>query len=227
MADTKFKLKKAFLEGLQEKWGLTYDDLINDGYKYAGGTPNEHQMHHARYFDKMFPNKSYPEKEDYCVCGHNIKHNCYITNRNKEYVIPLGNCCIKNFMPDGMGHRTCENCEAPHKNRKDNLCKNCRIEFEEQKRKEAFEEYKRKEAFEEQKRKEAYEEYKRKKAIEEQQRKENPHKCIGCNKEIDEKFKHCYACNMKEKNIPKTCKGCEKIIDPKFTFCYRCFIKKT
>ena len=65
-----------------------------------------------------------PEYYTKCICGQTIKYNCYIVDENFSHLLVIGNCCIKKFIP--IKTRTCENCEAPHKNRTDNYCNACR-----------------------------------------------------------------------------------------------------
>lgn len=117
-AKASLKLTQKFISGL-ENYGLTYDDIIKSGWKYCGGN----ERSHLGYFKLCFGNIELPEVEDKCVCGHEIRENCYITNNID--ILVLGNCCIKKFIEKSM--RTCSKCDEPHKNRKNNLCNNCRV----------------------------------------------------------------------------------------------------
>ena len=67
----------------------------------------------------------YPTHSTSCVCGHFIEENCYITNG--EEILILGNVCIKKFLNSDKAGRTCEKCDAPHQNSKDNFCNKCRV----------------------------------------------------------------------------------------------------
>jgi len=123
-------------KGIFHQYGLTYSDLIQ--FKYGGGNGNNSNSdkRHSNYFNLVFGDNEYPDKTDRCPCGHRIKENCYIYKENSsEYqLVILGNCCIKKFIPKSS--RTCKKCEMPHKNRKWNLCKNCKkeeIEIEKEK----------------------------------------------------------------------------------------------
>lgn len=40
----------------------------------------------------------------------------------------MGKCCINKFIPEEKRRKTCEVCEKPHKNIKNNLCNDCRKE---------------------------------------------------------------------------------------------------
>jgi hypothetical protein len=111
---------KRFIKGLKE-YGISYDEILNGEWSYAGGSLSRR---HVEYFKKCFKNKELPPQRDKCVCGHNIKENCYLRKGRKLLV--LGNCCIKRFVPKNRSCRTCENCGEPHKNRKVNRCNDCR-----------------------------------------------------------------------------------------------------
>jgi hypothetical protein len=114
-------MSDAFIKGLK-KYNLSYEDIKNSKWKYCGGDTGRHK----NYFKICFPTDSFTFNighENHCICGHLIVENCYITNDELEILV-LGNCCIKKFVP--MSTRTCEICKLPHKNRKDNKCKDCR-----------------------------------------------------------------------------------------------------
>ena len=115
-------LSERFLKGLLS-YGLTYEDIIESGWKYAGGDRGRH----LNYYNLMFNGYEKIPYEGRCICGHPIKENCYITDANQESYIVLGNCCIKRFIPKSC--RTCDICEGPHKNRKINRCNNCRNKY--------------------------------------------------------------------------------------------------
>lgn len=100
--------------------GLGYRPMTE--FRYVGG---DHDSH-ANYWKLIFPDSPYPPHADFCICGHQIAHNCYIEHIEDEEVLIVGSCCIKKFM-DKPG-RTCEICRAPHKNRRDNYCNDCRVE---------------------------------------------------------------------------------------------------
>ena len=110
-------LTKAFIKGLKD-YNLKMEDIVDDKWKYCGGR----RGCHLNYFKIACPGKMLPAIVDHCICGHFIIENCYITDG--ATIIPLGNCCIKKFIPKST--RTCGTCQKPHKNRKDNLCKSCR-----------------------------------------------------------------------------------------------------
>ena len=108
-----------FLRGLKE-YNLTYEQLLQEGWKYAGGSNDRH----LKYFNISSPEgETLPPFAAECVCGHRIKENCYITNDSE--ILILGNCCIKRFIP--KSGRTCEKCGEPHKNRIVNRCNDCRV----------------------------------------------------------------------------------------------------
>ena len=120
----KDSLSKKFWKGLEEKHGLTYEDIIKEGWSYAGGDSNSHYNYFlliTRWINLMQP----PHLER-CVCNQKIRYNCYIVNRVKTKIIVIGSCCINSFMPDGKKGRTCDICEKPHRNRKVNKCNDCK-----------------------------------------------------------------------------------------------------
>ncbi len=115
-------LTEQFISGLFS-YGLTYKQFIERGYRYAGGDDGSHW----KYFRLLFGSKhEFPTHKDNCVCGHEIRYNCYITYDGFDEIMVLGSCCIKRFMPKETAGRTCSNCKKPHKNSKDNYCHECR-----------------------------------------------------------------------------------------------------
>jgi len=111
------KISKQFQKGLAE-YDLSIDDLTK--WRYCGGNKGRH----LNYFRKCCPNDDKPENKDECICGHAIVENCYITNGPELLIV--GNCCINRFLPKENAGRSCEICKKRHKNRKDNLCHDCR-----------------------------------------------------------------------------------------------------
>lgn len=129
------KLSKAFIDGLQKKYNMSYDDVKT--YIFCGGcanekcenTPNEFTAY-ENYFKLCFPNMPFPELTNECICGQTLAHNCYIrkdVNTPLENILIIGSCCIKKFIESGKS-RKCEKCNADHKNRKYNLCNVCKVD---------------------------------------------------------------------------------------------------
>lgn len=106
-----------FTNGLA-KYKISFEDIKNGKFKYCGGDKGRH----LNYFNMAYKDWEKPEYDDTCICGHKIIENCYITDG--EYIIVLGNCCIKKFVPKSS--RTCEICGKPHKKRIVNRCDDCR-----------------------------------------------------------------------------------------------------
>jgi len=106
-----------FIEGLKE-YNLTMEDMKD--FAYRGG---DHGSHY-KYYKLVYKTDITFTHKDSCICGHNIKKNCYISNGNQ--LLTLGICCIKRFIPKEKQGRTCECCGCSHKNRKINLCNICR-----------------------------------------------------------------------------------------------------
>jgi hypothetical protein len=154
--------------------GLTYAEVKRD-YKYSGGTNGPHK----NYFDLCFPMNTKPEKKRYCLCDHFIKDNCYLSKDfDIDTILIVGNCCIKKFIDKSS--RTCEHCNAPHKNRSLNYCNTCK-------------EYV----------KRGYTEKclscnSLSRSLSKTNKCDTCNKgsCFKCNKNIDPKFKYCYTCNL-------------------------------
>jgi len=111
-------LTERFIKGLKD-YNLTADNVKNGNWKYCGGDSKEH----LNYFKLCFPMCDIPDKEEYCICGHKIRYNCYITDDNE--IIVLGNCCIKKFITKNT--RSCSVCSNTHSNRIINKCNTCRL----------------------------------------------------------------------------------------------------
>ena len=122
----KNSLSKKFWKGLEEKHQLTYEDIIKEGWSYAGGTIFGRHLNYLNTILKENINLQQPPHLEECVCDHDICYNCYIADKAKTKMIVVGSCCINSFMPEGKKGRTCGICETPHRNRKDNMCKECR-----------------------------------------------------------------------------------------------------
>ena len=110
-------LKKRFIDGLAS-YGVSFDDILNNKWKYCGGDEGRHHNH----FIIACAGREKPPHADACVCGHHLRENCYITD--DESFIVVGNCCINRFIT--LSARTCCVCDKPHKNRTVNRCNDCR-----------------------------------------------------------------------------------------------------
>lgn len=114
------KLSKRFQTGLK-KYNLTIEDIKKNWF-YIGGESKIHNNHFKRYYH----NEEQPEHENFCVCGHRIKNNCWISDG--VFTLSIGENCVNKFIPSRRS-RLCFECNAPHRNRKDNLCMKCRRQF--------------------------------------------------------------------------------------------------
>ena len=115
--------KSSYFETLKFNLFLLYN-LSYEEFKlffYAGGD----SRHHFTYWLMKMNGVKKPTHTSACICGHYIQENCYVTRALKDIVVVMGNCCIKRFIPGGMS-KTCEICGKPHKNRKNDKCKECR-----------------------------------------------------------------------------------------------------
>ena len=105
------------MTSLKER-GMTFEEF-RQNWKYAGGNMGRHYNYWRLLYGE---DKKMPTHNDQCLCKHNIKENCYITD-GKEFLV-VGNCCIKRFMIHKG--RTCEECNGPHRNIAINTCNECR-----------------------------------------------------------------------------------------------------
>ncbi len=110
------KISARFISGLK-KYGLTYDDVQKDWF-YMGGESGIHYKH----FRKNYPDDATPEHDKFCLCGHHIKHNCWISNGTD--VLTVGESCINRFFKKTI--KCCDVCKVAHRNRRDNVCNACR-----------------------------------------------------------------------------------------------------
>jgi len=137
-----------------------------------------------------------------------IKRNAYIMNRDKTRMLVIGSCCIKRFVPKKT--RTCEICEKPHRNRKVNRCNDCKDIVECIRCKTQF------------KSKYGYEKCydcmfikecvickkEHKNIVDKCDHCCNKYKCgvcADCGKKCNEKYKWCYYCNKKQKELLLSC----------------------
>jgi hypothetical protein len=99
------------------------DTSFTHEWVYAGGSVGSH----FNYFKLRHPEMTVlPEHSPDCLCSHPIEENCYIENKHNGRIAVVGNCCIRKFLPEENQGRTCENCGATHRNRKNNICNDCR-----------------------------------------------------------------------------------------------------
>ena len=116
---TKFE---RFKKGLED-YNLTYDEIINSGWNYCGGNFDSHRNYYTLRFGAEEP--LLPHNSE-CVCGQKgLVNNGYICNKEETDFLVLGSCCVKQFMPEGRGGRTCEVCGKGHKRYTRNVCKDC------------------------------------------------------------------------------------------------------
>ena len=116
------KWREKIEKHLMNDYGISVEEFI-ENFKYCGGDTGSH----FNYWNMInCLDKDTPFHKDNCICDHFIYENCYaVDKRDKNKIVVLGNCCIKRFLGNNAG-RTCEKCGKKHKNRKNNLCKECR-----------------------------------------------------------------------------------------------------
>jgi hypothetical protein len=198
------KLFNKFVEGLKVL-KYTENDVrtwksIGCGFSYEGDEEEEKQHNKYQYIrwikwcNKMrfHYKEDEPPKMDRCVCDTKIKHNYYITPNDDregakhtidiygtykiEHILVIGSCCINHFLEDGI-LKHCERCRLPHKNRKDNICNECRLI---EKNKPICKDCKK---FIDGKYLRCFDCMKK-----------STHKCLKCDKKCDKKYKYCFNC---------------------------------
>lgn len=121
-----------FMERLRNFVGSDFKD-----WEYVGGVEDESHLDCLQYdeltiwepdcsrkFKERFDCKrEFPEYKDRCGCGHKIKRNDYIYNKNTDEIKILGSTCIKKFIPKAL--KSCINCGTYHNNRKHSECNRC------------------------------------------------------------------------------------------------------
>jgi hypothetical protein len=113
MKITNNQISRRFINGLA-KYDLTIDDLKNF---YYIGNDNDSNL------------KNKINHESYCICGHRIKTNNYITDGN--IILIIGLSCIQKFLPYKK-QRLCPECMKPTRNRiKTKLCNSCKMKTKE------------------------------------------------------------------------------------------------
>jgi hypothetical protein len=165
------ELHQRFLNGLAE-YGMTEEDIKK--WRWCGSSVNP-----DGYWAECFPNQLPPDPVTKCICGQSILVQHWITDGNEFLVI--GSECKNKFMV--FGGKTCAMCGEPHKNRKDNHCKECRGLIKQQE-------------------KEKIEKMRIEREIQEKWNKK--HLC-GCGRTMNMNgtdFKQCWSCFQKRKVTP-------------------------
>ena len=115
---------KRFIKNLKDDYDMDLDALKS--WRYGGGNSKSH----LNYFKLLFKD-DLPAWTSRCVCGKEIVENCYIYKETEDEIqfLILGNECIKKFLPEDKIGRRCEICNAKHRRRKSNKCKDCQVGF--------------------------------------------------------------------------------------------------
>lgn len=118
---TTVELSVRFINGLKN-YDLTKEEI--ESWYYCGGSHPDQDKNKKlnAQFHRHFPEQEVPSSEDFCICGHPIKENAFITDGEKLLV--LGNCCVRRFLKNGT-KRVCTECQSPWKGQS-LICKSCR-----------------------------------------------------------------------------------------------------
>jgi len=126
---------KLFLKGLHRK-NLNVYDIIEtyicvgtDGFSRAYNDKVLWNKCGIEYFKKCYPEHDFLPYSKQCICGVNIKENCYITSPDMDYnnIIIVGNCCYTKFIDNNF--TDCLICKNKHTNgitRNQGRCDNCK-----------------------------------------------------------------------------------------------------
>lgn len=203
---------------------LTFDIVTKPPWKYCGGNAGSHnnyfnqclktmRKHYTRKYFAVPPHKTH------CLCEHRIEQNCFTTDGTQ--ILVWGNCCINQFVE--MSSRTCATCDAPHKNRKNNYCNDCRKKYDDAKRR-ALKMHKCSQCNRLCDKKYSYCYSCTTAAINPLDSTPSAHKCRQCNKSCDTKYTYCYSCKTAKETAQEMhkCGQCGRKCDKKYYLCYTC-----
>jgi hypothetical protein len=146
-------------------------------------------------WNRTFPNEPMPEPEIECICTkYGLRYNCFITDGSQ--VLVIGRVCMRQFLPriaKDMNAKRCERCLEPHKNRKDNFCRGCRIVIKEEQKREAEEQKREAEEREEAEEKRMAEEMRVRELVEAEKRA----RICQCGSMKLSHFPRCYHCYLR------------------------------
>ena len=147
---------------------------------YCIGSSKTHSKIPLCYANKV----EIPDLVQECICTKKIEENCWIMNINNFQVIPIGNHCVKRFLPitNQKGIR-CDKCGTRHQNRLDTFCDACRIKIKVEEKSRLID-------------KKNQEKDKKRQAIINGTYKVH---CLDCYK-FNPKFPRCYNCNIIHNN---------------------------
>lgn len=137
------KLYDLFFKCLKENYKISKDQFEKYNFQYAGAfnpplnIPDKSLIYptYSKYFTTYFKIYFTPILfnkiklrllySDKCICGKFIKINCFIYSKSEDILLIIGSCCNKNFNSNS-NKKFCFKCNNEHKNKKNNLCNNCR-----------------------------------------------------------------------------------------------------
>ena len=130
---------KFFIE-LQKKFNITLEQFKDFDFQKCGKLEWNYELERYLldpFFKHYFNNKQIINllsrvKEiecttTHCICNVRIIHIPLLYSKSQDILLPIGKCCNDNYNPNGS-KKFCSLCNVQHKNRKDNICKKCRIE---------------------------------------------------------------------------------------------------
>ena len=124
---------------IEDNHKTAYWKRIRENIKllYNGELSKERGKISKRYTLKGFcerfisDEEPFDEKENKCICGHDIYQNYkyYHKNKGEEEFFVLGSCCIKRFSREYYLRRTCKDCNTKIKYCKSQRCKECKNKY--------------------------------------------------------------------------------------------------
>jgi hypothetical protein len=110
-----------FINGLIKLGYDSYDIINNWIFLCDNGKKFE-----KKKWDCITNGAKIPKYSNNCICGHYIKKQCYISNREKNKFLIVGSCCRKQFMScDSLS--ICLNCALEPREKKCDYCFDCKL----------------------------------------------------------------------------------------------------
>lgn len=155
-----------------------------------------------------------------CLCGKKLKHAhvAYLIGDPGRNAL-VGSCCILRFEDPERRGRACQGCHAPHKNRSDNYCAECRTRRSEQAM--AIAARASANARGAQRASVVAGQAANRAAELLSQVRSHIHACVGCGaKGVKAPFVRCYQCNAAA--LTGNCSVCRKPCRPNYKKCWGC-----
>jgi hypothetical protein len=155
---------KHLISSLFDEHGLCEEDI--EKMTYIGGS----EGYHLDYHGKQFPDIEAPAYENFCLCGSQIKINCYLKDLSEDGpVIVIGSCCQEKYLSQVV--KKCVECGETHASKQNLTCRTCKSRMKQEAEKK--------------------EQRERNKILAELAKQK---KYCACRREIKRCFEKCYTC---------------------------------